>query len=64
MDIARCLCPAARCPFHGDSPKDPIKPYVLTQSDHTLLKSLRIAPFDTREIEQVRQADEDRFRRD
>jgi hypothetical protein len=68
MDTARCLCTsiarALRCPFHGDSPKDPLKPYVLTDSDKAILRSMRIAFTDSAEIQQIRQADEDRFRRD
>jgi hypothetical protein len=61
-DVARCLCPAARCPIHGDSPKDPLKPYAINENDKRMLRQMRIAPFDPDEIEQVRQADEDRFK--
>lgn len=65
-DVARCLCQLdrARCPIHGDSPKHPVKPYVLSENDRTMLKTMRIATTDSAEIQQVRQADEDRWRRD
>ena len=75
MDIARCLCPKDStgtkcgrnldCPFHGVNPADPIRPYALTENDKRFLRTQRIAPFDgSDDIQQVRQADEDRFRRD
>jgi hypothetical protein len=73
-DVARCLCPKdstgnkcgrnTDCPFHGDTPKEPQKPYVLTVRDREVLKSMRIATADSDAIQQVRQADEDRWRRD
>jgi len=63
MDIARCLCPAARCPFHGPSSPDPIQPYALTENDKRFLRTNKIAPFGSDEIQQVRQADEDRWRK-
>lgn len=73
-DVARCKCPHdstgakcgrhPACAFHGDSPKDPIKPYALTETDKALLRTMKIQIFDSVEIQQVRQADEDRFRRD
>jgi hypothetical protein len=68
MDSARCLCVhdtrSPRCPIHGDSGVDPIKPYRLSEADRQLLHSFRIAVADSAEIQQVRQAEEDRFRRD
>ena len=73
-DVARCACPkdssgtkcgrTPTCPIHGDSARDPLKPYVLTISDRELLKSMRIQVTDSAAIQDVRQADEDRFRRD
>lgn len=74
MDSARCRCiqdvagkvvaRSAICPIHGDSGKDPITPYRLTEQDRQLLRTNRIAVTDSEAIQQVRQADEDRFRRD
>jgi hypothetical protein len=74
MDSARCRClqdPAGQrvgcnpaCPIHGTSGADPIKPYRLSEADRQLLHSFRIAVADSAEIQQVRQAEEDRFRRD
>lgn len=73
-DVARCICPHDSqqqkcglnrlCPIHGDSAKDPIRPYALTWTDRKLLKAMRIGLEDSAEIQDVRQADEDRFRRD
>ena len=73
-DVARCRCPIdstntkcgvnPACPIHGYSAPNPLKPYVLSQGDRDLLKSMRIALTDTAEIEAVRKADEDRWRRD
>lgn len=73
-DVARCRCPhdsqnvkcgvSPACPIHGYSAPNPLKPYVLTAGDKELLKSLRIAVLAAGEIEELRQADEDRFRRD
>ena len=73
-DVARCTCPkdstgtkcgrAPTCAFHGDTPKDPIKPYLLTVADRDVLKGMRIAVTDSAAIQEVRKADEDRWRRD
>jgi hypothetical protein len=73
-DVARCRCPIdsagakcgrnVLCPIHGDSPKDPVTPWVLNDKDRAQLKAMRIATTDSEDIQQVRQADEDRFRRD
>lgn len=67
-DVARCLCiPGTRtalnpkCPFHGDSPKDPKRPWVLSERDRQALRDLRIAATDSEAIEQVRKLDEGRF---
>lgn len=66
MDTARCTCPQAgrnpTCPFHGDSGKDPIKPWRLSEEDRKKLRDMRIAFTDSEEIQQVRKLDEDRFR--
>lgn len=73
-DVARCLCPHGSdgkkcgrnlaCPFHGNCSKDPKDdfPYVLTYQDKAALRRLRIDPEDGDAIQQIRQADEDRFR--
>jgi hypothetical protein len=73
-DVARCRClldvngkpnpinPA--CPIHGYSSPHPQKPYLLTQGDKDALKAIKIAVTDAAAIEEVRKADEDRFRRD
>lgn len=73
-DVARCQCPRDStgtkcgrnplCAIHGDSAADPLPPYTLTYEDKKLLRSFRIAVGDSEEIQQIRQADEDRFRRD
>ena len=72
MEHARCLC--ARdgeskllqqhygCPFHGYTSFFPKVPYVLTWNDKRLLHSLRVDPEDSAAIQDVRQADEDRFK--
>ena len=74
MDTARCLCPTntlgerfgvhSGCPFHGFTPADPVRPYKLSENDRQFLKSMRIQVMDTQSIEEVRKADEDRFRRE
>ena len=68
MDSARCTCLGAivntTCPFHGVSEKHPRNPYALTETDKNFLRTLRIDPFDTELIHEIRKADEDRFRRD
>ena len=67
MDTARCLCSVGiikvDCPIHGMSSPHPWTPYVLTDSDKTMLRTMRIAYTDSAAIQSVRQADEDRFRR-
>lgn len=72
MDSARCRCPRdsvgatcgvhPACPIHGPSGPDPVKPYVLIENDRRFLKSMRIAAIDTAAIEDVRKADENRFK--
>jgi hypothetical protein len=37
-------------------------PYVLTHNDKKFLRSIKITPIDSQDIEDVRKADEDRFR--
>jgi hypothetical protein len=71
-DVARCTCPKDSagtkcgrnldCAFHGINPADPIKPYALTENDKRFLRTQKIAPFGSEEIQQIRQADEDRFK--
>lgn len=71
-DVARCLCPHGSdgkkcgrnlgCPFHGNSSKDPLITYFLTYKDKTELRQMKIDPEDGTEIQQLRQADEDRFK--
>jgi hypothetical protein len=71
MDSARCRCPLhvdgsrgrhLDCPIHGFSGGDPKVPYALTQTDKTFLRTMRIDPYDHAAIQEVRQADEDRFK--
>jgi hypothetical protein len=73
MDCARCKCPHEStgnkcgrnpaCPIHGDSGTDPVRPYLLSFNDRRFLHGMRIAPTDSSDdIQQVRQADEDRFK--
>jgi hypothetical protein len=73
MDCARCKCPHEStgnkcgrnpaCPIHGDCGADPAVLYALSYQDRQLLLRLRIAPTDSSDdIQQVRQADEDRFK--
>lgn len=74
MDTARCRCThdAAGvrqtrnldCPIHGFSAGDPKVPYALTQSDKTMLRTMRIDPYDHAALQELRQADEDRFKRE
>ncbi len=73
-DVARCLCPHgsdgkkcgshAFCPIHGPADRDPKIPYELSLTDRKMLRLNKIDPEDSDAIQQVRQADEDRFRRD
>jgi hypothetical protein len=72
MDHARCTCPldslGARmsrnpvCALHGVTYSEPQIPYVLTLNDKKFLRSIKIAPIDSQDIEDVRKADEDRFK--
>ena len=71
-DVARCRCPIdsagtkcgvnPACPIHGYSAPNPLKPYVLSQADRDLLKSMRIAITTTDDIEETRKADENRWK--
>ena len=71
-DVARCLCPHGSdgkkcgrnlaCPFHGNCSKDPLVSYFLSYQDKAALRRLKIDPEDADAIQQIRQADEDRFR--
>jgi hypothetical protein len=71
-DVARCICPKTSdgtkcgrnldCPFHGMSSADPLQPYALTENDKRFLRTNKIAPFGSDEIEDVRRADENRFK--
>lgn len=73
-DVARCTCPKDStgqkcgrnldCPFHGFNPADPQVAWSLNPHDRAALRRLRIDPEDTEAIQQVRQAEEDRWRRD
>lgn len=74
MDSARCRCPhdaqgtkcgqSPACPIHGYSAPNPLKPYILSENDRRMLAGMRIALHDAAAIQETRQADEDRFRRD
>lgn len=74
MDSARCICPPdgdgkracdlPSCPIHGAVTKWPLVPYRLSENDRKMLRSFRIATTDTTDIQDVRQADEDRFKRE
>ena len=71
-DVARCLCPHdstgnkcgrnAACPFHGFTSQSPLIPYALSYQDKAALRRMKIDPEDGPAIQQIRQADEDRFR--
>lgn len=77
-DVARCRCKLpqgphgtwlgtepsdpSRCAIHGPSAPDPALPYRLTYNDRQFLRSVKVAPIDPDDIQQVRQADEDRFK--
>lgn len=71
MESARCLCPHDSqgkkcgrhqgCPIHGYSSPNPLISYFLTYTDKTILRGMRIDPEDTVAIQEIRQADEDRF---
>ena len=74
MDVVRCKCPTdsagtkcgrnAACAIHGDHSPVPLRAWILSHSDKDLLRSMRIAVLTADEIEELRKADEDRFRRD
>jgi hypothetical protein len=73
MDTARCRCAHVDgvrqgrnldCPIHGFSGGDPKVPYALTQTDKVMLRTMRIDPYDHGAIQELRQADENRYRRD
>lgn len=76
MDAARCLCVTVfesdttdsrrvnpLCPIHGNSGKVPIRPWALTWTDKTWLRSIRIDPEDGEAIQRVRESEERRFGR-
>lgn len=74
MENARCLCARDAdgkiasqhfgCPFHGHTSFFPKVSWFLTFNDKRFLRSMRIDPEDTGDIQDVRQADEDRFKRE
>lgn len=74
MDTARCLCPQDAtgakvgtnygCPIHGYNGRVPLVPYDLSFGDKQMLRTMRIDPEDGPEIQQTRQSDEDRWKRE
>ena len=74
MEHARCKCihdangerqgRHPECPFHGFTSETPKLAWELSVSDRQFLKVNRISPLDMNDIQQVRQADEHRFKRE
>lgn len=74
MDSVRCTCPrdsyGARrdrnpaCAIHGVAGDTPLIDWTLTREDRAFLRTNKIDPEDSAAIQQVRQADEDRWKRD
>lgn len=58
-DVARCLCPKTECPIHGTVTSTPKIAWNLSTQDRAWLIRHGIGPGD---IEDARQADEDRFK--
>ena len=72
MDTPRCKCPMdaegkriachTDCAIHGWNSPVPLKPYILSDSDKAILRSMRIAISDSAAIQDVRKSDEDRWK--